>query len=280
MIGTIVVPLDGSDLAEQAVPYARRFAARLDVPLRLLLVLPDDAPLGRQAEARDYLQDVTKRLGPGVQGMIRFGAPAPEIISAAADLPEPVIVMTTHGHGGFGRIMFGSVADAVVRGVHIPVLLIRSGTAVANAPISTILVPLDGTAYAEEALPYATALARAFDADLWLVRVADTTAVSEDPVSSIALWNEQRQMERESDTYLHALTDRLGDEGIRAHPQPLAGFIEDEILAYERKAEADLVVIATHGRSGLRRLGFRSLAERILRLGTAPVLMIRPLTGE
>ena len=156
-------------------------------------------------------------------------------------------------------------------------LLIRSGTGAPRAPIGSILASLDRRAYAEEALPYATALARAFDADLWLVRVADTTAVSEDPVSSRALWEEHRRMVRESDAYLSALAEWLGDEGIRAHPRPMAGYVEDEILAFEREAAADLVVIATHGRSGLRRLDFRSLAERIVRLGTSSVLMVRPM---
>ncbi len=276
MIGAVVVPLDGSSLAEHALAYAQQLSTRLDTSLHLVWVLPADSTEGREAEAMAYLQDVARRLGHDVQAMLRFGSPAAEIISAAAGLSEPIIVMTTHGHGGIGRLVFGSVADAVARGVHSPVLLIRSGTAMVPAPIRSILLPLDGTAYAETALPYATALARAFDADLWLVRVAETTEVSEDPVSSMALWEEHRQMVQESSTYLYDLTERLEQEGIRAHARPLAGFVEDEILAYERDAEADLVVIATHGRVGLRRLGFRSLAERILRLGTAPVLMIRP----
>ncbi len=275
MFGAVVATLDGSELAGRAVPYASQFAAHLGAPLNLIWVLPTDASEVRKSEAMTYLQDVARSLDLDVQVMLRFGAPAPEIISAAAGLPEPVIVMTTHGHGGIGRLLFGSVADAVARGVHTPVLLIRAGTAV-STPIGSILILLDGTAYAEAALPYATALARAFDADLWLVRVADTTEVSEDPVSSMALWEEHHRMVRESSTYLNDLVERLEKEGIRAHARPLAGFVEDEILAYEREAQPDLVVIATHGRVGLRRLGFRSLAERILRLGTTPVLMIKP----
>ncbi|HEU4792542.1 MAG TPA: universal stress protein [Nitrolancea sp.] len=276
MFGAVVAALDGSELAGRAVPYASQFAARLGAPLNLIWVLPTDSSEVRKSEATTYLQDVARSLDLDVQTMLRFGAPAPEIISAAAGLPEPVIVMTTHGHGGIGRLLFGSVADAVARGVHTPVLLIRAGTAVVSTLIGSILILLDGTAYSEAALPYATTLARTFDADLWLVRVADTTEVSEDPVSSMALWEEHHRMVRESSTYLNDLVERLEKEGIRAHARPLAGFVEDEILAYEREARPDLVVIATHGRGGLRRLGFRSLAERILRLGTTPVLMIKP----
>lgn len=276
MIGAVVVPLDGSELAEHALAYACQLSTRLDASLHLVRVLPADTAEVRADGATTYLKDVARSLGHDVQVMLRLGAPAPEIIGATAGLPEPVIVMTTHGHGGIGRLLFGSVADAVARGVHIPVLLIRSGTAMVPAPIKSILLPLDGTTYAETALPYATLLARAFDADLWLVRVAETTEVSEDPVSSMALWEEHRRMVQESSTYLYDLAERLDKEGIRAHARPLTGFIEDEILAYERDARTDLVVIATHGRVGLRRLGFRSLAERILRLGTTPVLMIRP----
>src|SRR5919205_2968848 len=106
---------------------------------------------------------------------------------------------------------------------------------------------------------------RAFEADLWLAQAAETTQVTEDPSAAEQLIAEYRQLAQEADAYLLTLTDRLRQDGIRVHPRVLAGFMEDELLHFEQEAAADLVVMATHGRSGLRRVVSRSLAERLVR---------------
>ncbi len=277
MINAIIVPMDGSELAEQVLPCAGQFAQHTGAGLLLLQVLPADTSAALKAETFAYLDEVAKNLDYRVQTEIRLGNPANEIMAAAGTVPEPIIAMTTHGRGGLGRLLYGSVADQVVRDGNVPVLLIRSG-AVPEAPcaIHSILVPLDGSAYSEVALPYAAELARVFGADLWLAQVADTTSVTEDPAVAAKLAEEYQQAMRDANAYLHTLADRFGRDGIRVHPRVLAGFTEDELLRFEKETAADLIVMASHGRSGLRRFGSRSLAERLLRLGTAPVLMVRP----
>ncbi len=277
MINTIIVPMDGSELAEQVLPCAGQVAQHTGAGLLLLQVLPTDASAALKEEAFAYLDEVAKNLDQRVQTEIRLGNPANEIMTAAGAVPEPIIAMTTHGRGGLGRLLYGSVADQVVRDANVPVFLIRSGAVPATpCAIHSILVPLDGSAYAEAALPYAAELARVFDADLWLAQVADTTSVTEDPAVAEKLAAEYQQAVRDANAYLHTLADRFSRDGIRVHPRVLAGFTEDELLQFGKETAADLIVMASHGRSGLRRFGSRSLAERLLRLGTAPVLMVRP----
>ena len=173
MIDTVIVALDGSELAEQALPLAKQLAEHMEAELFLLQVIRLDAPADTRDEARVYLEETARTLGIPAQVMVRIGQPAEEIIASAVDVPESIIVMTTHGRGGLGRLLYGSVAERVVLDSRIPVLLIRAGLVPsATEPLKSILVSLDGSAYAETALPQAIELARAFDADLWLARVA------------------------------------------------------------------------------------------------------------
>lgn len=185
--------------------------------------------------------------------------------------------MTTRGRGGLGRLLYGSVANRIVRDSRVPVLLIRAGLSpTATLPIKSILVPLDGSAYAETALPDAVELAQAFDADLWLVRVAVANMAVGSPIATRALVEGYRIAVREAGAYLDAVVARLKDTGVRVRTRQLTGFAESEILAFERQAAIDLVVIATRARSGgLAGLGIQSLAQDMLRNGAAPILMIR-----
>jgi nucleotide-binding universal stress UspA family protein len=209
--------------------------------------------------------------------MVRIGQPAEEIIASAVDVPESIIVMTTHGRGGLGRLLYGSVAERVVLDSRIPVLLIRAGLVPsATEPLKSIIVPLDGSVYAETALPQAIELARAFDADLWLARVAVANMALGGPLTTRSLAEGYQHVVREAGSYLDAVAERLGDTGVRVHTRLLEGFAEDAILAFERQAAIDLVVIATRARAvGLSGLGIQSLAQEMLRHGVSPVLMIR-----
>ncbi len=284
MIGTVIVPLDGSDLAEQALPYAEAIARKSNAPLHLMRVVPPDAPASAEAEARTYLREEAKAFGDRVQISIRMGQPADQIVDGADEMTDPIIVMTTHGRSGIGRWLYGSVADKVVRGSGAPVLLIRSGAKDRRAEtVETVMVSLDGSVHAEAALPYAKEIARAFDAELVLVRVAETTQLygmlGSEPMApaSADTFNEIGQrLVQEAQEYLAAVAEPLKKEGLNVRTEVLEGFAADQLLALEREMSVDLIVMATHGRSGLGRLVFGSVAERILKVGTTPVMMIKP----
>ncbi len=284
MIGTVIVPLDGSDLAEQALPYAEAIARKANAPLHLMRVVPPDAQASAETEARDYLREQAKSYGDRVQISVRMGQPADQIVDGADEMTDPVIVMTTHGRSGIGRWLYGSVADRVVRGSGAPVLLIRSGTKDRRAEtVSTVVVSLDGSVHSEAALPYGKEIALAFDAELVLVRVAETTQLygmlGSEPMApaSADTFNEigQRLVE-EAQEYLAGVEEPLRKDGVKVRTETLEGFAADQLLALEREMSVDLIVMATHGRSGIGRLVFGSVAERILKVGTTPVMMIKP----
>jgi nucleotide-binding universal stress UspA family protein len=274
MIGTVVIPLDGSDLGEKALPYAKAIAGRVGAPLVLLQVVPPDAPAPTVDEARAYLEQQAKPLGAGVEIDVPLGNPPEEIIAVAERHRDALIVMTTHGRSEIGKWLFGCVAERVVHASTVPVLLIRSGAAGPKMPpFQSILVPLDGSVLAEAVLPYAVQLAGAVNAEIQLVRVVGVG----DAAGMLWMMPEViEQLVRESDDYLSVVAKRLREEGRRVTTKTLIGFPATEILAYEQATRPDLVVMATHGRGGLNRLVFGSIAERVLQAGTAAVLMVRP----
>lgn len=284
MIGTVIVPLDGSELAEQALPYAEAIARKSNAPLHLMRVVPPDAAASLENESRTYLREKAKDYGDRVQISVRVGHPAEQIVDGADEMIDPVIIMTTHGRSGIGRWLYGSVADKVVRGSGAPVLLIRSGAKDGRAEtVKTILVSLDGSDHSEAAIPYGKEIARVFDAELVLVRVAETTQIygmlGNEPLApaSADTFNEiGKRLVQEAQDYLTAAAEPLRKDGVNVRTETLEGFAADQLLALERETPIDLIVMATHGRSGIGRLVFGSVAERILKVGTTPVMMIKP----
>jgi len=284
MIGTVIVPLDGSELAEQALPYAEAIARTSQAPLHLLRVVAPDAPAAAETEAREYLRERAKAIGDRVQISVRMGQPADQIVDGADEMTDPVIVMTTHGRTGIGRWLYGSVADRVVRGSGTPVLLIRSGTKERRADtVRTVMLSLDGSVYSEAALPYGKDIAQAFNAELVLVRVAETTQLygmlGSEPMTpaSADVFNDIGQhLIEEAQDYLAQVAEPLRKEGVNVRTATLEGFAADQLLALEREMAIDLIVMATRGRGGLGRLVFGSVAERVLKVGTTPVMMIKP----
>jgi nucleotide-binding universal stress UspA family protein len=283
----VLVPLDGSELAEAALPSAKALAEKTGAVLHLVRVVPIEASPDEAAEARSYLSRLSGQLGNRVQLSVRYGHPAAEIIDLAQELADPVIAMTTHGRGGLGRWLYGSVADRVVRGAGVPVLLIRSGIpAREQGMFRRLMVPLDGSELAEAALPWAAELAKRFDAELHLVRVAETpevyallgahgtAAISADVIAEVT-----QQMIENALAYLDEVAVRLRSEGIRVESQVREGLATEQLLAFERERQPDLVVMATHGRGGVSRVIFGSVAERVLREGNVPVMLIRPPEG-
>ena len=286
MIGTVVVPLDGSILAEEAIPLAQAIAERSGTMLHLCRIVPADSPASLQEDARAYLRSQARRIDDRVQICIHVGDPAAQIIDGAAELPDPIVVMTTHGRSGLRRWAFGSVAERVVHGAGVPVLMIRSGME-RPGTIDAILVPLDGTTYSETALPYAVELAKAFGAVLHLARVVETTRLyarlaPQTPGAADAIAEVVAGLVREAREYLDRHVAGLREQGLRAEPHLLEGYAAEALIGLEREGLTDLTVMATRGRTGLSRVVFGSVAEQLLKLGVTPVMMVQPepLAGD
>jgi len=142
MYKRVVVPLDGSPVAEAILPFILEIAGPLDMAVTLVRVVPPIPPEviegsrhvvledveGRLGEARQYLAPLVERLtGKGIRadGQARHGTPVSEIVAAGREVGADLIAMTTHGRSGFGRLLFGSVAEAVLRQSEVPVFLMR-----------------------------------------------------------------------------------------------------------------------------------------------------------
>jgi nucleotide-binding universal stress UspA family protein len=306
MQAEILVPLDGSLVAETALPPALALARALAGSLTLLRVTPPTLgaePLAEAIQApvityrprpqdRDqadaYLAGVAQRLDAGgvpVRILVLRGDPATAIVQYAQEAPGVrLIAMATHGRSGVSRWVFGSVAEKVLRATPAPLLLVRpdaDGMApppVHPLPYRTIVVPLDGSPFAEQALDQAYAVAAATGASLLLVAVAsepDEFLAAE--VGDIPVWMlEDRLAETERlQAYLQQQATRLTNAGLAVEIQVRAGSPATAILDAAEEAAADLIVMATHGRSGLQRFWLGSVALKVVQSARTPVLLVR-----
>jgi nucleotide-binding universal stress UspA family protein len=288
----LLVPVDGSQGSASALEFARQLPWH---HLVLLHVEPDNVAMipgmpltDHEAEAsqvRSELEGLATQLRTNdreVEVEVRFGDAAEEIIEAAGDCD--LIVMATHGRNAAGRMLFGSVADRVSRYSTAPTLLIRMQQGGADHPaLSRIVVPLDGSALAERALPLATSLATALGLPLHLERAVgldDVRAALHDMRKSGNTGSTQeepyeiarQETESQARQYLDDLAQRLGADGATVATEVLRGTASFELL--QNVQADDLVVMTSHGQRGYRRWLLGSVAEKLVREAKAPILLV------
>lgn len=291
MFRRILIPLDGSILAESVVPQSLRLLKVTDAEVLLLRALPDigiprfdeQAIIAEmEKEAGDYLRRLESDLSEmavSARTIVRRGDPAEVILSVADDEKADLIAMSTHGRSGVGRWFFGSVAERVQLHARIPLLLVRAeeGPApdwreVKEGRYGRILVPLDGSPLAEEAIPYALDIAKAFDGKVTVLR-----AVTIPPLPGLEAAALIQEAMGEAEEYLGSVLPKF--EG-RAVARVEDGVPSDQILSVADKEDVDIVVMTTHGRSGVSRFLMGSVADRIVRGLWRPVLLIRSRGGD
>jgi len=307
MYRKMLVPLDGSQLAEVVFPYAKELAGRLDLEIILLHVY---SPAERESGAmhRAYIDRVTDiirrqseevegRMGVQpekkavqVQGEVAEGYPAEEILRYADKNDVHLILIATHGRSGVRRWAMGSVADKVLRASKVPVWLARAGipeeTVYDKWPKRTVLVPLDGSELAESVLPHAEALAKQRGAELVevvLVRVCEPPVIPADyPEASMPLsWEEHVEQvvakcRHACEQYLAEVEKGLKDAGLEVRSEVLVGKPGNEIVDYVNRNPFNLIVMSTHGRSGLGRWAYGSIADKVLHGVSSPIFLVRP----
>jgi nucleotide-binding universal stress UspA family protein len=287
MIGTVVVPLDGSELSERAITYGSAIAERTGAPLLLVHICRAGADEPEMVESRNYLRQVAARLPGRVQFESDRGRAGESIISLAHEVSEPIIVMSTHGRGGIRRWMTGSVADEVVRGAGVPVVLVRGDQELpegSSLTIRSILLPVDGSTYGESAISYAIEIAKTFGSTIHLLRVVDTPSAyamlsrhMEAAATGDVLDEIISSMRQEASEYVDRIASEIREHDVEVKTVILEGYPGEQVIEHERRGYFQLVVMATAGRSGVSRIVFGSVAERVLKLGRSPVMMVRPL---
>jgi nucleotide-binding universal stress UspA family protein len=284
---TIVVALDGTQRSEQAVSYGVILARALNGTLDLIHVLEEpiffdlmpSLIMPDRGKAEHYLRGVAAGLPEDVpvNTYVVRGNPVDELLRLTANAPNTLLVLATRGHGTTKRVVLGSVADKVVRGATVPVLLVRAADA-QPATFRSIVVPLDGSPLAEQALPIAAELARASGAAVRLVRVADVYVVA--PYAGLALSAKDimsrfaSELRQDARDYLDRVASTVRADGLHVVWEVRDGQPAQEIVRMAEGTGSDLIVIASHGRGGIRRWAFGSVADEVLHLTTTPVLLI------
>jgi len=305
MYRKVVVPLDGSELAQGVLPHVTEVIRDRGSQIYLLSVAPpvkggtptaadahhpSSGAQGQRQPAEqgwmEYLQAMAERIEPtaaAVQVDVCFGRPADEILAFVDRVDADLIAMSTHGLSGIGRWVFGSVAARVLRGATCPVLLVWPNQAQRRIAYQNILVPLDGSTLAEQVLPYVKALIRPNHTRVFLIRVLKT-GVRERAMALLTSYPPGLQLattvlhhaEMQLQHYLRSVAAVLREQGAVVHTVVRRGSPADEILAYADEVGADLIGMTTHGLSGMSRWVYGNVAGKVLQGTHTPVLLVRP----
>jgi nucleotide-binding universal stress UspA family protein len=296
MYTRLLIPLDGSQIAEQVLPYGRFLAKALKIPVELLGVV-DPVPLADFAEVWErsnfdkltaeetmrtsqYLEATARSFaGVHVKCSVEKGTPDKVIVEKAAADESALIVMATHGRSGIQRWLLGSVADKVLHGTSNHLFLIRASEnagADEEAIFKTAVVPLDGSALAEKGLPVVEELAKKLQLNIILMRAyaLPLTAAADE----YGNFTEKllAQLEAEAQDYLAKKAKELKSKGIgNVSAATDLGYGAGEIIALARRTPENFIAMCTHGRSGFRRRLLGSVTERVVRHSGDPVLIVR-----
>lgn len=276
MYRRILVPLDGSALAEAAIAYAAR------IPCERVRLLTVQAPREEAETAEPALIDALSASGAAfaaleraIEPAVAWGDPAEEIVRSAAD--ADLIVMTTRGHGAGGRLFYGSVADRVARHSPVPTLVVRGGERpIEPAPLARIVVPLDGSATAARAVPVAQTIARLTGSAIHCVGVAEVDVIDEAVAPNLpraVLTAAAEAARARAEEHIAATVATLREAGAEASGEVRDGAARIEVIAAIRPG--DLIVMTTHGNGRALRWSIGAVAERVLHRAPAPVLLIR-----
>lgn len=310
MIRTILVPLDGSEFGEHALPTAASLARKAGAVLHLVHVHQPAPPataiglefvdmydLHLQQDEQAYLADCGRR--------VREAGPVPthtallpngDIVQALRDYADrekiDLVVMSTHGRGTLGRWWLGAVADELARTMTRPVMLVRPEEGKTDLhlqpELKSIVIPLDGTPLAEQVIEPAINLGSLFGATFSLVRAVSPVVrssylpegttihgLTESVLEQIG--SMQKKAEKEARDYVEGIAKKMSERGlvVTAHV-PVEEEPADAILAVAKERRADLIAMETHGRRGFSRFFMGSVADKVVRGGGVPVLLNRP----
>ena len=316
MANLVMIPLDGSTLAEQALPLGVSLAQQIssDSVVQLVQVVPkpsnavsyistpngDISPLelvdAFWGSAQSYLSKMKEELaevGIPVETCILEGDVGQVLADLANEQETCYIVMSTHGRGGLSRWALGSVADQLLHLSKRPLIIMRpQGAMQVTMPralhlennlsqLKRIVVPLDGSPLAEQVLPHVKKLARAYEAELLLFRSVSLVPPSMIGADVALLEKKLYEVNRnEARDYLKRIKVNLQIQGFKVSIEVGGAPTADAILRYATQVDADLIAMATHARGAIGRLIWGSVTDGVIRAGQMPVLVTKAETKE
>jgi len=288
---TILVPLDGSEIAEKGLPYVKSIAKLKNSNVILFAVSLTVFVDRRDRLFTSYLEATAKELNEdGIKATTAtsYGDVAREIVKYANSNKIDLIVMATHGYSRAKQWMFGSITQKVLYGTKIPVLLIKSKSPDVSVEFNRILLPLDGSPFSESTLPYAVGLAKNTKKEVLLLHICEPPIVpsyGSRPINPT--WKKHRddmwaEMEGLATSYLKKTMAALKKKGIKVKSRVIkaqGAEVTKTIMQISKEEHIDLIIIATRGRSGASSWVYGSIANRIVDEFSQPILLIRPETS-
>lgn len=304
MSNPILVPLDGSELAEKALPLAIDLAVRGREPLHLvavhqsmsLFIAPEAGPaslVGLDQDVRKdlkaYLERTAERVaatsGVTVLPVLLDGEVVQMLAHHATTQVARLVVMTTHGRGGVSRMFLGSVADRLIRHLRCPTILVTPDAACPGALVAgerrRVVIPLDGSRLAESIIDKVLAAYPPREVVLELLSIVPIPSPLAG-VMSLATWRPEAIQEGadSASDYLRSVATRLHEMDVTVE----TGVVVDEqvagaVVRYAVEKKADLIAIATRGLAGIERAILGSVTDKVVRSAGIPVLVWNPLPG-
>jgi len=295
MFKNILVPLDGSHLAEAALPAASSLAEKLNTPVTLLHIIEENAPevvhnerhLSHPEEAEAYLQDLAKHSFPADVKVnwhvhnVGVTDVTAGIVEHIGEFDPGIVIMCAHGRSGIRDMLFGRIAQQVVAKGTTPLLLLQPMTS-RRKPFNLrrILIPLDSESIHDDSLPYAKNLAKAYNAELYLLCVIPTLSTlhgDEAATSTILPSTTNALLDIEEDHAKKHFQGHLNEmiaEGFRTTAEIARGDPAQTIVNVAEQSDADLIVLSTHRRAGIDAFWARSVAPHVARRTKIPLLLI------
>jgi nucleotide-binding universal stress UspA family protein len=297
VIGKILVPLDGSQAAEAVLPYVERMATAASARVLLLRAVDSLRDWGKDPggdleselrEAESHLFRLQARLasatGNDVETEVVTSEPAAAILAASETQHPDLTAMTTHGRSGVARWILGSVAAKVLHATHTPLLVVRppTGDKPAEIPnLAKILVPLDGSELSASGLAFAADLAKSLRASIVLFHAMIEPFLAYSGTATIDVDDGVlKEMESGAREYLAATASDLAAKGVKADLVVATGNATDGIVWAAERENAGLIVMSTHGRSGVGRAVVGSVSDAVVRRSSLPVIIVRPITAK
>ncbi|MEW5985515.1 MAG: universal stress protein, partial [Chloroflexota bacterium] len=287
MLDKILVPLDGSELAERALDPAYALAQKRGGEVILLRVPVEAAMLGTHLsgfgfvgsdptvpmfhhDADEYMSVIRRQRPPTgftLHTRVIDGDVAGVIVDTAADERVDLLIMSTHGYSGFTRWMLGSVTERVLHSASCPVLAVRS-----SRPIQNVLVTLDGSALAEQALAPALEIAHRLGSQATLLTAVPKKASQDEEAGRHHAFSSPD----EAAAYLQDAVTKHTRPGLSIQTEVRVGPAASTILSYVERHGTDLLAMATHGYTGVRRWVYGSVTDRVVRGAHCDLLVVRP----
>jgi nucleotide-binding universal stress UspA family protein len=301
MYKVIMVPTDGSGFDREAIRLALRIAERTNAKIRLVRVLATGSifDMAAKTDGTDISDEIVQTgrdaalselygLAAECRAISKasitvdlHGGPIGDVLLGFARRHDvDLIVISTHGRNGISRLSLGSVTDSLIRHTTIPVLVVKPSTSYLNPRVieafKRMIVPLDGSALAEQILPRVLELAKLEEAEITLLSVLVPQSYSQREIfdPSLPWWSKDIT---QAQSYLFGMATKLRREGVTVTTDVVIGEnVATAIGDFASRERADLIAIATHGRGGLARLIRGSVADAVMHSSRISMLVFKP----